>query len=157
MKIKAVYKSKTDRPKISVCGETFFNNVPRIVNISYRGLCIIKRAEQEGWFEILEEYKKGTPVKTAPAVEKTTTVEPVAEETTVVEPTAEDAVEETTVVEPTAEETTVEETTTEDAVAEEPISLEAMTKAELLAYAAENNIEVSDSMKKAEIIAAING
>lgn len=143
MKIKAVYKSKTDRPKISVCGETFFNNVPRIVNISYRGLCIIKRAEQEGWFEILEEYKKGAPVKTIPAVEKATTVEPVAEETTVVEPTA--------------EETTVEETTVEDAVAEEPISLEAMTKAELLAYAVENNIEVSDSMKKAEIIAAING
>ena len=138
MKIKAVYKSKTDRPKISVCGETFFNNVPRIVNISYRGLCIIKRAEQEGWFEILEEYKKGAPVKIVPTVEKATTVEPVAEETTVVEPTA-------------------EETTTEDAVAEEPISLEAMTKAELLAYAAENNIEVSDSMKKAEIIAAING
>lgn len=148
MKIKAVYKSKTDRPKISVCGETFFNNVPRIVNISYRGLCIIKRAEQEGWFEILEEYKKGAPVKTVPAVEKATTVEPVAEETTVVEPTAEETA---------VEETTVEETTTEDAVAEEPISLEAMTKAELLAYAAENNIEVSDSMKKAEIIAAING
>ena len=148
MKIKAVYKSKTDRPKISVCGETFFNNVPRIVNISYRGLCIIKRAEQEGWFEILEEYKKGAPVKIVPTVEKATTVEPVAEETTVIEPTAEET---------TVEETTVEETTTVEPVAEEPISLEAMTKAELLAYAAENNIEVSDSMKKAEIIAAING
>ena len=64
-KIKAVYKSKANRPKILICGETFVNNKPRVANLPIKGINIIKRATEQGWFEILDEYNKGEIKKTA--------------------------------------------------------------------------------------------
>lgn len=155
MKIKAVYKSKANRPKISVCGETFFNNVPRIANLSYQGICIIKKAAEQGWFEIIEEYKKGAaPKVAAPAPVKEETkvaVETVADET----PAEETVTEVTETVEEVTETETVVET---EAVEEETdVALEDMKKDELIKLAEEHGIEVTSSMKKDEIIAAIKG
>ena len=57
---------------------------------------------------------------------------------------------------PSGDDTPVDPTPTDDTPADDTPDFESMTKAELIAYATENNIEgVNDSMTKAEIIAVI--
>ena len=145
MKIKATYKSTSNRRSVLIDGVEFVNNHSRTADVSKTGIAIIKKAAADGWFTIEQEWdEKGNLItgntKETPAVEDT----PAVEETPAVEDTT-----------PAVEDTTPEEV--EAPTGEETPDFSAMTKTELLDYAEENGFEVTSSMTKAKIISVITG